>query len=81
MSRQLTDDVRVLWAEQQFAKRRQKRGYVPDYPPFETEESTTSQDNRPLIRVKRESSESKITQFPNQNSSIELKRMIIEISR
>ncbi|XP_032794407.2 neuroendocrine convertase 1 isoform X1 [Daphnia magna] len=58
LSRQLTDDVRVLWAEQQFAKRRQKRGYVPDYPPFETEESTTSQDNRPLIRVKRESSES-----------------------
>ncbi|KAI9560352.1 hypothetical protein GHT06_014369 [Daphnia sinensis] len=58
LSRQLTDDVRVLWAEQQFAKRRQKRGYVPDYPPFETEESTTSEDYRPLIRVKRESSKS-----------------------
>ena len=57
LSRQLEEDVRVLWAEQQFAKRRQKRGFLPDYPPFETEESETEKD-RSLVRVKRVSVES-----------------------
>lgn len=61
LSRRLVDDVRVLWAEQQFAKRRQKRGFLPVYPPpeaedFQTEESETEKD-RPLVRVKRESPE------------------------
>lgn len=52
LSQELVDDVRVMWAEQQFAKRRQKRGYLPFYPPFETEISETEKD-RPLKRVKR----------------------------
>ncbi|XP_046655685.1 neuroendocrine convertase 1-like [Daphnia pulicaria] len=58
VSRQLADDVRVMWAEQQYAKRRQKRGYIPDDRLFETaEESVTNEEDRPLVRVKRESDE------------------------
>lgn len=44
-----------MWAEQQFAKRRQKRGYLPLYPPFETDEFNEAEENRPLKRVKRKS--------------------------
>nr|CAH0100756.1 unnamed protein product [Daphnia galeata] len=58
LSRQLAADVRVMWAEQQFAKRRQKRGYIAaDYRLFETavEESPTAEEDRPLVRVKRKS--------------------------
>jgi hypothetical protein len=47
-----------MWAEQQFAKRRQKRGYIAaDYRLFETavEESPTAEEDRPLVRVKRKS--------------------------
>lgn len=44
-----------MWAEQQFAKRRQKRGYLPVYPPFEMEEFNEAEDDRPLKRVKRKS--------------------------
>lgn len=59
VSRQLAADVRVMWAEQQYAKRRQKRGYIPDDRLFETaEESVTNEEDRPLVRVKRESDES-----------------------
>lgn len=58
VSRQLVEDVRVTWAEQQFAKRRQKRDFLPHYPPFETEESETEKD-RPHVRIKRESIESR----------------------
>lgn len=46
LTRQLAGDVRVVWAEQQFAKRRQKRGYEGAV------ESET--EDLPLIRVKRQ---------------------------
>lgn len=54
MSRQLSDDVRVMWAEQQFAKRRQKRGIIP---PFELEEIEEAEEDLPLVRVKRTNDE------------------------
>ena len=43
LTRELNDHVKVLWAEQQFAKRRQKRGH----------EDEDEEADRPLIRVKR----------------------------
>lgn len=47
LTRELNDHVKVLWAEQQFAKRRQKRGH----------EDEDEEADRPLIRVKRNDDE------------------------
>lgn len=52
LSRELKEKIQVLWAEQQFHRIRQKRGYLPDYVD-EIKESETELDDKPLVRVKR----------------------------
>lgn len=53
LSKQLKEKIQVVWAEQQFHRIRQKRGYLPDTYVNEIRESETEIEDRPLVRVKR----------------------------
>lgn len=54
LTRQLADDVRVMWAEQQFGKLRQKRDFLPADSWLEAEQLNLPEEDRPLVRVKRQ---------------------------
>ena len=54
LTRQLADDVRVMWAEQQFGKLRQKRDFLPADSWLEAEQFNLPEEDRPLVRVKRQ---------------------------